>query len=327
MKKVTIHLIIVLSTVNCGGQVVLSSCTAPDSVITKYKNDADRLALRHVFKINSTYIDSAIIPPTTRDTFLTALIAVYNATSLPARDTIVAMFNVHTFKPNINYFYVAADSNLSWMQQLRLGNLVTGNAQVDNIISTYYLRIERYNSDLTPHVVLFKSDTNFNIPVIADYFKTVAGVQYAEPQSVIGDGNNIIADAVYSDRIVLTYSVGWGDCPSGCTERRNWEFNVYFDCSVVFVRSYGNPLPATSGSNSIEKKPISISPDPVNEIIYINGISKPFNYTISNLLGQELTNGQSAKNYLTDFRGMPSGLYILTIQVETQFAIFKILRE
>ncbi|HSI90186.1 MAG TPA: hypothetical protein VK927_03670, partial [Adhaeribacter sp.] len=44
------------------GQTVLSSCTAPDSIISKYQDDADRLAVRKIYRNSLAFMDSVDIP-------------------------------------------------------------------------------------------------------------------------------------------------------------------------------------------------------------------------------------------------------------------------
>ena len=65
-------------------QAVPSSCTAPASIVSKYRKDANRLALRKIYLKNLPYQDSVLIPKTHADTVLNALVAVHNAGSLPA---------------------------------------------------------------------------------------------------------------------------------------------------------------------------------------------------------------------------------------------------
>lgn len=57
---------------------------------------------------------------------------------------------------------------------------------------------------------------------LAELFRPVSGVRYAEPNGVIGDGNDIVARA---DR-TYTLSRGFGDCPAGCIYRESFDFTV-----------------------------------------------------------------------------------------------------
>jgi hypothetical protein len=47
-------------------------------------------------------------------------------------------------------------------------------------------------------------------------------VRYAEPNGIIGDGNDIVARA----NRTYTLSRGWGDCPAGCISREYFDFTV-----------------------------------------------------------------------------------------------------
>ncbi len=221
----------------CNAQLVPSSCDAPDSIKTKYQDDADRLTVRRTNRTMTTYKDSVLIFKPWSDTVLNALMAVYNATSLPARDTVVKMYDIHSRYEDIKGVSVGADSSLNWMHQLKTGNLVTGNDTIDYLISKYHLHIYDYYGSKYDryHYVSFISDNNINGSPLIKLFKEVSTVYWAGPAFVqIGDGNNI-QDSVHTDFVELIYSYGYGDCLSGCICRTYWTFYVYPDCSVEYV--------------------------------------------------------------------------------------------
>jgi hypothetical protein len=60
---------------------------------------------------------------------------------------------------------------------------------------------------------------------LAELFRPVNGVRYAEPNGTIGDGNDIVARA----NRTYTLSRGSGDCPAGCIYRESWDFAVTDD--------------------------------------------------------------------------------------------------
>ena len=43
---------------------------------------------------------------------------------------------------------------------------------------------------------------------------------------------------VTADRILLDFSIGWGDCPAGCIYRRHWVFGVDNNCSVSLIAAF-----------------------------------------------------------------------------------------
>ncbi len=236
-------------------QIVPSSCTAPQTIIEKYKADADRLALGKIYARNLSFIDSIKIPKAYSDTFLNALIAVYNATSLPARDTVVSLLDIHSWPTiELNSIYISADSNLSWMQQLRLGNIPTGNSSIDSLISAYhFFTIEKYSDwdgILNYHTVTLESDSNYNMRALAEIFEAHPDIIIAEPATTVGDGDHIENGYLHSlfppnDHIQLIFVAGWNDCYSGCVDQRRWRFNIYFNCSVEYVGSTGSALVAS----------------------------------------------------------------------------------
>ena len=221
------------------GQITPSSCFASDSIRALYRNDADRLAVRWLYSSNSPWADSVNIPQDLSDTLLNKLIAVYNATSLPARDSVILLYDIHTFPDTaLQVINVHADSNLSWMQQLHVGNLNTGNVQVDNLITGYNLNLTNYSTNLSLfwwHSVRFEADTNINTFALASLFSSMIGVFECLPEYPYGSGSDI-TDSITSNYIDLTYSYGWGDCPSMCIFYHYWKFRVYPDCSVEYLR-------------------------------------------------------------------------------------------
>lgn len=299
-----------------------SFCTAPDSIVANYKEDAGRLALRRVYRMNTTYTDSINIPGTWSDTVLNALIAVYNATSLPARDTVITMYDIHTFPyPEIRTVSVSADSNLSWMQQLRNNVIPTGNFSVDSIINKYYLNPYYYHTwfyMFSHQTAELQSDSNLNIQILANHFEVIPGVYFAEPITHIGDGNNI-TDSVYPDFVELIYSFGWGDCYSGCISRRYWKFHVFPDCSVTFNGSWGTPLPLSSVTVNNNKE-FNIYPNPTSGKITICSKGNISSIVVRNILGgivfkKVFSVPESIQTEISEINisSQPKGFYFITI--------------
>jgi len=314
------------------GQSVPSSCVAPDSIIKMYKTDADQMAIRRVYRTSSSFMDSVNIPKTWSDTILRALIAVYNATSLPARDTVITMANIHALHTPffLNFFYLSADSNSTWMQQLRVGNLITGNDTIDQLISKYHLSMNHYSTHFNLyayHTVTFYSDSNYNASVLASYFLPVHKVYYSETSGG-GDGNNI-SDSIYSNYVELNYSLGWGDCPSGCTARRTWKFHVYDDCSVEYMGSFGQyPIPSNLISTIREyKNDINIYPNPFYDKIFFDLNSNECEFKIIDVCGKTIRSGTINEPYIANLSDVKSGLYILQLINKDNIITRKIIKD
>jgi len=327
MRTITNLIALVFFVQNVIGQTVQSSCDAPDSIIARYNADADRLALERIFQYNLTYVDSIEIPQEHSDSILDALIAVYNAIFLPARDTVVNLFDIHTFPiPDINSFTVAADSNLSWMQNIRDGIIPTGNSIVDSLMTLYGLTVDSYETNyglFDYHTVTFKSDSNYNTLPLSNIYETIPGVFFSDPLFLVGDGNDIYI-SIFPEFIELIYSVGWMDCLNGCVWRRFWKFNIYFDCSVEFIGSYGTPLFASN--TEYDNNIINIAPNPFNDMIYIHGLDLEYEYSIYSLMGQKLVQGKTFENSITNLDRLPSGQYLLLLKSDKYTSIHKVIK-
>jgi hypothetical protein len=322
----TIVIVSVLPTVG-PGQTIPSSCSAPDSIKAKYIKDADRLALRRIYDEAFPYTDSIEIPQEFSDSMLNALISVYNAVSLPAWDTVVQMFNIHSFPdPEINLITITADSNLTWMQHLRNNDLPTGETTVDSLMSLYGFTVFAYMTyygSFAYHEVVLKSDRNNNLLPLAAIFMTIPGVLESGPALIEGDGNDISAE-VYPTYIELIFSYGWMDCPAGCVWRRFWKFDAYFDCSVEYVGSYGTPL--AIDSHSVQDL-IYLYPNPFTDHLYIEGTHFEYSYSLFNTSGQQILRGQAANNHITSLDALPSGEYFLIIEHMAIRTPYKLVKE
>lgn len=253
-------------------QRVSSVCNINEHLLALYKNDADRLAIRHVNHTGSPYKDSVRINEKISKQYLTALIAVHNATQLAARDTVVRFLDIHTYNPGLNTLVVIADSNLVWMTNLRYNRFPIRDHTIEQMMSTYSLKKSFYSGLLQPSMVVFKTDHNMNLAPLAVKMKSHVGVAAAEAEYLYGDGNDI-RDSINDEFVELTYSFGWQDCPEGCVLRRYWKFRVFTDCSVEYSGSYGSYLEASILLNVLENESaftdIRVYSNPVKSKVYL----------------------------------------------------------
>lgn len=309
-------------------QTVPSSCTAPDSIARLYRDDALRMTVNRFVRNNQPFADSILIPTEEVTPVWDALIAVYNATTLAARDTVVKQFDIHTTpRPSLNAFSIVADSTLSWMQELSKGHIPTGNAEVDSLLLNYHIKIESYfrmfGSEAN-HWVFFVSDSSFNTRALSKAFEKINGVVRAETEFAIGDGNYII-DSIYNDHIELIYSLGWGDCPAGCTQRRFWKFNVYPDCSVEFAGSYGDVITYTGIKEWYHAEPV-VYPNPFEDDLRVENTNGPFRYTLIDENGKEIAKGATDDKIDCRYDTLKGGLYILRIESHERTSNIRVIR-
>lgn len=323
------------------GQLVVSSCLAPDSIVKKYKKSADKLTVRRVEYIGNTYKDSIIINKQISNQYLNALIAVYNATALAARDTVVVIPIVLDFynPPDLNTLYIGADSTKIWTKNLRNNILPCGNTGIDDLITKYYLRKTGYSdfSNTKPyHLISFETDSNCYINRLCDKFNSFyqQGVLITGPNSMGGNTSLNITDSINPNFIELTYSAGWGDCMVGCIYRRFWKFRVYNNCIVEYKGSYGDALPFNPLLD-IHKEQVNASefivfPNPITEKFQLKTTSgSPLNIslTINNNLGQIVFEKEVQTNQEIDLSALPNGIYYFKVNRENQFKVIKVMKE
>lgn len=122
---------------------------------------------------------------------------------------------------------------------------LTGNAEIDAIIRAYGLELEFFSRFPTDQRAVLFAPAALNIAAVADQFAAVAGVEFAEPFAILGDGNDIRANDT-AGGLVLEYSVGFGDCSSGCRSRHTWRFLVDGAGGVSYVGAEGPTPPAVA---------------------------------------------------------------------------------
>jgi hypothetical protein len=328
MKTIFIFMLVIIGLQNGYSQsIVPSNCLAPDSIKALYKDDADKLAVRWILESENFYKDSVRIPDSISGKFLNALLALYNSQiKIAESDTVINHLKLHTsVVPHLNRLSVIADSNAHWMQKMRQNILPTGNEYIDSLISTFSLQnYKYYDFPHFDHSIDFRFQ-NYNPVALAKLFEKAEGVIDARPLLDEGDGSDLIAE-LKTDYIELIYIFGWGDCPSGCFSKRYWKFRVYNDCSVEFVESYGDKILFDGFTENILHIPVSVYPNPFENTITVNGLNAPFQYSITNILGQIVAEGKSNNNTVKGFENLERGVYLLKLKTGEKTSNIKLLK-
>lgn len=286
-------------------------CEAPDSILTMYQDDADRMAIARTFQNGSTWMDSVGINPEFSQTAMSALVAVYNSTS-PQRDTVVDLLNIHIYPiMPLRSLTVSADSSLAWVQQLQAGNVPTGEPILDGLMQQYdVVDFNLWGWPSNSHkVITFNMGTNWNLLPLLDLFEQIPGAIYASPNGTVGDGDRI-TDSVYTDHIELTYSFGWGDCPAGCGGFYHWVFSVQPDCSVEFIGSYGLSPFFNTQVAEVPRTSLLAWPNPVSDVLHLGRSVAGEALTLYSIDGRHVGSPVLQGDGI-DVRGLPPGIYFL----------------
>ncbi len=218
---------------------IVDDSQVPAALRAAYHEDAARLALRDLLAVGYAEIP---IPDEAARPYYDGLVLVYNATVLPARDTVVDVYRIHTFpSPTTRSLLLELFGTEEWVQRLARREVPTGEPTVDSLLARYSLSI---GSVYTMHdgdvLVTLGPPEPLNVQALALLFRGITGVRFSEPNGVVGDGDNI-AGSVNESRMLLDYSVGSGDCPAGCTGRRFYHFAVHDDGTVEYLGASGSP--------------------------------------------------------------------------------------
>ncbi|MEP7234952.1 MAG: T9SS type A sorting domain-containing protein [Ignavibacteriota bacterium] len=265
-----------------------SNCSAPDSVVNLYSEDAAKIAFGIMIQRSAYYHDSINIPQTLQDTFLRALIAVHNS-RIPASDTmlgriVLSNFHgpifVHANYIEIDYTYsfrrlrIKIDTTVQWEKNIAEHKIPSGNHPIDSLMNVYGIGMDSVTSFYQKFKYLsLHTKSYYNIAAIAEEWNKLSDtLTEASPISfaTIPNGLVDIKATIEDSNIHLTYLFGWGDCPSGCNSTHYWSFTIYPDCSVTLDSSYGSRMFSQSVSANVQKNDqLNIYPNPGSQDITV----------------------------------------------------------
>lgn len=214
----------------------------PDSVKALYKNDAAKLALRSLSNTQDLKNLPVEIPENRIVMFYQNLIRLYNSKTLKGINFIVSKNPIHTsLNPEIKILVMVVYSTADWVDRWENGNTLTGEEGIDTLVTKYDLTVTRFTEFGGDYMILLTSNRNLNLFALSKKFEAISGVKYSHPEAYAGSGDDIQA-VVDLERIKFVFNMGWGDCPSGCTSSHFWEYEVWNNGTVYFLREYGTPL-------------------------------------------------------------------------------------
>lgn len=328
MKKLA-PFIFVIMTLNVLAQIP-SSCNVPPVLATDYDDDVHFLAMQRLYEIHSADTFSIIIPQVYKDSIWEGLAAIYN-TSIPERDSVFCLYNVHQWMGEPPFFYqvnIGVDTSFGWTDQWQNLQTTTGYTQLDDFISQYGFTLQGYGTFSNSASLV--TNQKINIIQFNDSLLTFTGILNTA-SSVAGDGDRILYSTNSNVRQYY-FSAGCEDCPSGCIFRNTWSYSVMTDCSVLYNgASYGDYYclpPNNCETIGVEtSKPdvllVSIYPNPTTTSLTIETTlvsSGTIQTEIKNSLGQIVYNfNEKASNGLykkTIDLNLGQGIYFLTLQTD-----------
>ncbi|MCA9139257.1 MAG: hypothetical protein KDB00_20930 [Planctomycetales bacterium] len=130
---------------------------------------------------------------------------------------------------------------------LKVPSDVEDSSEFINLLERFEGKVAYRQSGDDPRWIWLQVNRFLNINHIAESFRQVAGVLEVEPSRLFGEpsGGVSVRDNTY------TFTLGAGDCPSGCIYRATWQFQVGNDGVKLikktgqtdFFENGGDPLP------------------------------------------------------------------------------------
>jgi hypothetical protein len=215
----------------------------PDALREAYWEDAGRLAARSVLKAGGSAAESVELPIDAIDRFYTALILLHNSSSY-GRYQVVDVYEIHArARPETHRVFLQL-LRPAWADPWRRGERLTGYPPVDTPMEAYDLQLDDFRtSPSLGEIATLYSAAHINTPALAALFAGVDRIGYAGyGNGSIGGGDDIEARAM-DGYVELDFSVGYGDCPSGCIYRHYWMFRAHADGRVVYRGERGDGAP------------------------------------------------------------------------------------
>jgi len=314
MYKTALISFILLIVNNLYAQIEQSDCNAVDTIMNKYMETSAQLSVRRIYEVKSADTIFVKLKQENIDSILTALIAIYNVQNIPERDTVIDIYNISSRGPGINKVYIKADTTKSWTDNWKNLITLTGDSLIDTILTKYHLSIDYYSE--YSGTASFTSDLFLNIKVLVDTIEQHPDVIYAGQNQGYLDGPDIYYTS-QADTQFVKYKYAWGDCMSGCMCSRFWEFKVYNDCSVEFIKSYGCVIQSVDKIKS--NKYISIYPNPAKDFVNIkvnnNELSK---ISVIDISGKILKTENFNNNLKIETKEFEKGIYIFKIETNNE---------
>lgn len=105
---------------------------------------------------------------------------------------------------------------------------------------------EVLNKEINSSFVLLRYNHLFNAPILAGEYAMFSHVDHAEPNLIIGDGNDVCVSIENDTKFNYIFDAGSGDCPAGCISHQYWGFftdgdPVMLTALGTYVDGHGNP--------------------------------------------------------------------------------------
>lgn len=322
-----------------------SSCTVPQLLFNVYERDIKDLAIRRMYSVHHADTSQIRIPRVHIDSVAEGMAAIFNAVSIPERDSVFNMYCVHDNTTSYDIYpglLVKVDTNYVWTHAWRNLITLTGNGFIDSLMNEYHYSVAQFFHWIIGEYALLHTDSLWNIYAMIDTLRTEPGVIGAEPDAIFGLAGKMDYTANGTEKYYHFY-FEFNDCFDGCDNYRNWHFRVNTDCSVDYLgfTDWGvfgiSPLPAPVNCNTFSGMQsyliddnFSVYPNPVQDRLTIQAKNFLGNSSLKifDAAGRIISNQKmlSSKQVL-DFGWVKNGIYLLEVKGNDYKGYCKIVKE
>ena len=210
-----------------------------DSKKILYYKDAAFIELDQINKDNLRKYEQVKLNESNIQSHYEDLIKIYNNSYSVSNSFFENIDKIHIYCTHILYNISASvDTNKLWVERWLNGNQYTGIIGIDSLIEKYDLDISINKRNR--YSVTIKSEDPINHVALIQKFQNTGEFRYVEPDAIIGGGNKISMDFMNNFKI-YKYSLGWGDCESGCIFHHYWKIKIDNDRIILF-EEFGDTL-------------------------------------------------------------------------------------
>lgn len=338
MKKVISTVLLSFMAVIVFSQVQ-SDCEKSWGLDHYYKKDVAYLAFKRLYEIKSPDTNKIIIPQIYQDSIWKGLAAIYNAFSIEQRDSVFDIYCIHNTSqygsPLDPGIMVELDTTFEWTSNWLNGNITTGYEELDAFLAEYNYFIQY--ADSNSNTVVLNSDMPINPNPVVDSLLFFNGIKDSHLYVVTSHGDKIEYSMSGNEQF-FDFTLAWGDCMAGCSNRHKWSFKVnYSNCTVEYLGLTSNagqvlPDPRNCNITSIMKpernnSEVSIYPNPALNIL---------NIACENITQIELWNIQreikllrfDKQNFVKlNVETLEPGLYLIIVRTENKSFVKKFIKK
>lgn len=196
-------------------------------IYENYYDDAVELYVREIvanpkhFNYNDPKLDE-----TELNQILSVFQAVYDLET-PETDTVFNFYNIHALKCNGTHSIVLhVNAESPEIIKLANGEIPTGNKSLDYLLETYEFDSVQPSYGYPQFSwISVNTENTYNLLPLIQAFEKIPSIAVAENNGACFDGNNITLERK-NTLATIDFSIGRGDCPSGCIYRKHWIFEV-----------------------------------------------------------------------------------------------------